>query len=76
VGEADQLQVLAHGQVGIQQRAVGHERERRPRPFLRQVAAGHPHLTVAGLQQACDQPQGGRLARAVMANQGDALAGL
>jgi hypothetical protein len=25
VGETDQLQVLAHGQVGIQQRAVGHE---------------------------------------------------
>ena len=76
MGQRDQLQVLADGQIGIEQWVVRHEGERSPRTVKPQAVAGDRHLPVGRLEQARDQPQGGRLARAVLADQSDALTGL
>jgi hypothetical protein len=51
---------LADGQIGIEQRAVRHEGERSPRTVKPKAVAGDRHLPVGRLEQARDQPQGGR----------------
>ena len=75
----DQLEVLADGEVVVEQRRVGHERERGAGVLgVGSRWGSWPHTrTRAGprLEQPGDRAHGGRLAAAVGADERDALAG-
>ena len=78
VGDGDELEVLAHGQVRIQRRRVGDDRHRRPGldpgGLLVDRRAGHLDDAGSRLEQAGDRPDRGRLARAVVTDDRHALA--
>ena len=78
VRERDELEVLADREVVVEQRRVGHERERGARVLgvgLRvRVVAADAHGAVGRLEQPGDRAHRGRLAAAVGADERDALA--
>ena len=79
VGHADELEVLAHGEVVVEQRVVGHERQPRAGVLglglAMRVEALDAHLARRGLEQAGQRAHRGRLAAAVGADERDALPG-
>ena len=79
VGHAHELEVLADGEVVVEQRVVGHERQPRASVLglglLVRVEALDAHVAGRGLEQAGDRAHRRRLAAAVGADERDALPG-